>query len=190
MAATASPWFIWSMRQPGLHEQPWPVAHRPFEGEAFGSWFGRMASRYRLTVDELAASAGVPVTSADEQLSWLEVAAPRGGDCAALARLARLSNEVIAALGPQRPLPNREDLPFCHACLFLNALDVTAPFWHAGWLYEQEFVCGQHPDKASWVRRSTLRKHRNMGQLLNYLSYRRRAIDRSRHLDCKDIWRR
>lgn len=60
------------------------------------------------------------VSSAEEQLSWLEVAAPRGRDCAALARLAHLSNEVIAALGPQRPLPNREDLPFCHACLFLN----------------------------------------------------------------------
>jgi len=94
-----------------------------------------------------------------------------------------VSYEVIAALGPQGHLPRREDLPFCHACLFLNPRDVTAPCWPAAWLYEQEFVCGQHPGEASWVQRSTLRKHRNMGRLLNYLSRRRQAIDRRRHLD-------
>ena len=184
-AASASPWGISSMWQICRRDRPWPVAHRPFEGEAFGSWFGRMASRYRLTVDELASSAGVTEIFADEQLSWLEVPAPRGGDCEVLARLARVSNEIIAALGPQGPLPSRQDLPFCHSCLFLNPLDVRAPSWPAGWLHGHEFVCSEHPGESSWVGRSTLRKHRNMGRLLSYLSRRRQAANRHRHLDCR-----
>ncbi len=31
--------------------RPWPYAPRPFQDEAFGSWFGRIASRYRMTVE-------------------------------------------------------------------------------------------------------------------------------------------
>ncbi|MCC8396840.1 hypothetical protein LJ656_30080 [Paraburkholderia sp. MMS20-SJTR3] len=33
--------------------RPWPVAHRPFDEEAFGSWLGRIASRYALSIAQL-----------------------------------------------------------------------------------------------------------------------------------------
>ena len=35
-------------------EALWLVTPGPFEDGAFGSWFGRLASRYRMSVDELA----------------------------------------------------------------------------------------------------------------------------------------
>lgn len=31
---------------------------------------------------------------------------------------------------------SRQELPLCHACLFLNPSDVTAPLWTAAWLQE------------------------------------------------------
>jgi hypothetical protein len=33
--------------------RPWPFATRPFDDEAFGSWFGRAASRYKLSIDRM-----------------------------------------------------------------------------------------------------------------------------------------
>ena len=41
------------------HSLQWPVA--PFEDEAFGSWFGRLAAKYGISVLELAQSAGVGI---------------------------------------------------------------------------------------------------------------------------------
>ena len=37
--------------QARVNLRPWPYAPRPFGDEAFGSWFGRVASRYRMTVE-------------------------------------------------------------------------------------------------------------------------------------------
>ena len=36
-----------------MRDAPWPVVPRPFQDETFGSWFGRLALRYRIGVDEL-----------------------------------------------------------------------------------------------------------------------------------------
>ena len=46
-----------AMRRPGKswhtssRLRRWPLAPRPFDEEAFGSWFGRVASCYRMSVD-------------------------------------------------------------------------------------------------------------------------------------------
>src|ERR1700676_465555 len=32
---------------------PWPLAPRPFDEEAFGSWLGRVATKYRISVAAL-----------------------------------------------------------------------------------------------------------------------------------------
>ncbi len=32
---------------------PWPLAPRPFDEEAFGSWLGRVAAKYRISVAAL-----------------------------------------------------------------------------------------------------------------------------------------
>src|SRR6218665_303639 len=53
----------------------WPVVPRPFDDEAFGSWFGRIAARYRIRVDELASAAGV---SLDHEGLWLGGRPPQG----------------------------------------------------------------------------------------------------------------
>ena len=51
------------------HSQPWPVAPRPFDDEAFGSWLGRLASRYRIGVDDLVRAAGIELDNAGLLLS-------------------------------------------------------------------------------------------------------------------------
>ena len=35
-----------------MRDSPWPVVPRPFHDETFGSWFGRLALRYRIDVDQ------------------------------------------------------------------------------------------------------------------------------------------
>ncbi len=50
--------------------RPLPVAPRPFSDEALGSWIGRLASRYRITVHQLDSSFGLGLDLAGA-LSWL-----------------------------------------------------------------------------------------------------------------------
>ncbi len=42
-----------------MPETTWPAAPHPFPDEAFGGWLGRVAGRYGITVDELAAAANI-----------------------------------------------------------------------------------------------------------------------------------
>ena len=82
----------------GSREERWPVVPRPFEDEAFGSWFGRVAGIYRMGVDELASSAGRQLSLRQPDVgNWLAVCAPRGAALQRLADLCRLSPALLAA---------------------------------------------------------------------------------------------
>ena len=158
------------------HSLQWPVAPRPFEDEAFGSWFGRLAAKYGINVLELAQSAGVGVDVGENASTWLGAAVP---GASAVRRLAHLCRMPAAQLGRLRELSqgSAKRFYYCYRCLYLNAADVTAPYWKAQWLGESERPCLLHPDSNSWVTPGHLRSHPNMRRLLRFISRQRYRLE-------------
>lgn len=59
-----------------MRDVPWPVVPLPFADETFGSWFGRLALRHHIDVDELAAQAGVELDFGRDCSRWLATPPP------------------------------------------------------------------------------------------------------------------
>lgn len=148
---------------------PWPVVPQPFDGEAFGSWFGRIAGRYRLSVDELASAAGMGSEEAGGP--WLARQAPQGEALLRLAALCRLPADVIGSMGPSKPISARR-LWYCYPCLDLNVHDVFSPYWRAAWLIQDGAPCAAHQGDDWWIFADSLKNCRNMQKLVR--SIRRR----------------
>jgi len=149
-------------------ERAWPVAPRPFDDETFGSWFGRVASRYRLGVDELAESAGVALRIDATCRGWLTMPPPDEASLQRLARLSRIPSDRLASLGYEGS-PSRS-LVFCHFCLFLNPVAVEDPYWHAGWLLDTNRRCATHGTAFSRMPISVTEGARNLTRLLRRAS--------------------
>ena len=155
-----------------MHKFPWPIAPRPFADEAFGSWLGRVASRYRIGVDELVHAADVDVELGEGD--WLALPAPGERSAERLAALCRMEPEDLARMLPSTR-ENGRRFPYCFGCLILNPQDVTAPYWKADWLAAKAPGCTVHPQRGSWVTVETLRRQRNLRQLVQYISCRQRT---------------
>ena len=171
MAASASRWSISKAQSVSKAEQTLPWAPRPFEGEALGSWLGRLAAAYGLTVDEFAAYAGVTLDCGKDAENWLATSEPSRRDRRRLAALCRLPISQLpdSFMSSSDSRPGR--LAYCCRCLFLNPLDVSAPYWHARWLSSNEREqCPNHGDRYEYIRQSALGQHRNMKQLLRFVS--------------------
>jgi hypothetical protein len=154
-----------------------PWAPRPFAGEALGSWLGRLASAYRMDVDAFAAYAGVSIDFDRTRGNWL-----------ALPPLSRSDNEGLRALCrfPEGDLPEPyhadgpAKLGYCRRCLYLNPLDVTAPYWQARWLLDTDSPwCRTHSQHYEYTSRKVVRDHRNMRRLLRSISRRSAALERA-----------
>ena len=113
-------------------ESAWPMVPRPFANEALGSWFGRIAARYRMNVDELAAAGHLHLDFGDRCREWLLMPPLNTADRVRLAFLSGVRERLL-------PLPYtgpavskvKTRLAFCEKCLWLNPLDVAAPYWKA-----------------------------------------------------------
>ena len=160
-------------------EERWPVVPRPFEDEAFGSWFGRVAGIYRMTVDELASSAGLQLKLGQPEVgNWLAVGAPQGAALQRLADLCRLTPALLEGLGSPALVSNRADGAwYCHTCLFLNPIDVTSPYWKTTWLKGHGLPCDAHGRRTEFVSAGSLAAHRHMPGLLKFISHRRKRRD-------------
>ena len=157
-------------------ERALPWAPRPFAGEALGSWLGRLAAAYVMDVDEFAAYAGVSIDPDRARANWLALPSPAPADCERLAGLCRLP---ICEL----PAPYEAETParlgYCHRCLHLNPVDVTAPYWQAGWLTDANTRhCAVHGQRYERTTLSAVREHRNMKRLLCFISRTRAAQER------------
>ena len=158
------------------HSQPWPVAPRPFDDEAFGSWLGRLASRYRIGVDDLVRAAGIELDIDLDVCRWLDTPAPAQRAAVQLGQLCRLSPVTLRQMLPAAR-SERPTLAYCYQCLIMNRLDVTAPYWKAAWLDADGPPCTVHLERASRVTTTAMRTNRNMGNLLGYLYRQRRQSD-------------
>lgn len=126
-------------------DQPWPVAPRPFPDEAMGSWFGRLAARYRMSVAEFALQNDIKLPKLTAYVGWLLMPPLSQASVDRIAELARLSPERIQAIQtPSEWITHRWKLPLCPICLFLNPQDITAPRWLRDWLAPDYVPCQLH----------------------------------------------
>jgi hypothetical protein len=121
------------------------LAPRPFDEEAFGSWFGRVASRYRMSVDWTCEVNQLgplpPLTNA----GWMLFAPLNDITLRTLANLARLEVARLAQIQTLADwmMPGKR-LPYCCRCLVMNPVDVTAPRWKRAWLDPTARLCDEH----------------------------------------------
>lgn len=154
-----------------MRDSPWPVVPRPFADEAFGSWFGRLALRYRIDVDELATQADVELDFGRDCSHWLATPTPTGSSLRRLGVLTRIDREELRLLGGVK---ERDDtFWFCERCFFLNPEDVTAPYWKSGWLMKPERKCSTCGRDCASVSSRVLSRRKNMRSLQHFISKRR-----------------
>ncbi len=164
-----------------MHESTWPATPRPFPDEAFGGWFGRVAGRYGITVDELAAAANIRLDLNPGGSGWLAAGAPARRSMRQLAALCRLTPDEVEGL--RRPAPFGVGLlAYCYHCLVLNPRDVFSPYWREAWIGSSESPCREHKHWVGYISPKDLQQKRNLPRLLRMLERRWQLIQRERRL--------
>ena len=64
--------------------------------------------------------------------------------------------------------------PYCFRCLMINKLDVMAPYWKAAWIGVNAADCALHLQRGTCVTVETLRRERNLWEVVRYISRRQR----------------
>ena len=152
-----------------MPESAWPAVPRPFVDEAFGGWFGRVAGRYGITVDELGAAANIQLNLYPDGSGWLAAGAPAGSSMRRLAALCRLAPAEIEALAKTGTV-RAGGLAYCYRCLILNPQDVCSPYWKDSWLDDSRPPCYEHLSWVGCVSPVDMRQNRNLPRLLRTLS--------------------
>lgn len=163
-------WGTWPCEPPA-----WPVAPRPFAVEPIGSWLGRVAARYRMSVDELAQMYDLELDFDRPNNAWLVPLRIEQATVDRLARLARVEADDLNALQwlPIGSAP-RTHLAYCPVCIFLNPLDVTSPCWKREWLDASATWCSIHAQPLRRLSITSLRTCSNFDRLLCVISRRER----------------
>ncbi|WP_184048785.1 TniQ family protein [Paraburkholderia sp. MM5384-R2] len=158
----------------------WPVAPRPFYEEAFGSWLGRVAARYQLSVGtlwEISVSEEMPVLGT---AGWILFPAISRSALPQFATLARLDDGRLSHLQtPPAWLADRRCMPYCFRCLVLNDADVSAPRWKREWLDPTAEFCSVHHRPLETVPASVFRVSNHFDAALGAISrYREKCLFR------------
>lgn len=174
----------WEIKPPA-----WPVAPRPFAMEPIGGWLGRVAARYRMSVDELAQMYELEIVFDRLSSTWLHVSTIGEATVEKLAALARMNVAVLNALqwpltAPAPPAtatataPQRQ-LAYCPSCVFLNPLDVESPCWKREWMESATTCCQIHTQQLQKLPIASVRRCGNFDHVLRVIS-RREASRRER----------
>ena len=149
-------------------DQPWPIAPRPFPDEAMGSWFGRLAARYHMSVSDFAKHNDIKLPTLERSVGWLLMPPLADKAIDRIAELARLSRDRIDAIQtPGEWITYRLKLSSCPICLFLNREDITAPRWLRDWLAPDYIPCQVHQTPTITVGAVYIEQCRNFTDVLN-----------------------
>ena len=151
-------------------ETPLPLVKRPFPEEPLGGWLGRLAGFYKMGIDELAWNLGLNLGLDDGCHDWLILPQQSPENLDRIGHLTRIDPEVLRALEVDKSWnAARHQYRFCRTCLFVNAIDVTAPRWIRDWLNPDFEVCPEHGEMEELERRD-LSDHRNLSSILKLVS--------------------
>jgi len=168
-------WGKWPCEPPA-----WPVAPRPFAVEPIGGWLGRVAARYRMSVEELAQLYGLELAFDRPCNTWLLILRIGEATINRLATLARMDSADLIVLQPLQCGPALQpQLAYCPTCVFLNPQDVTSPCWKRQWMDPAETSCPIHAQSLQRLPITSLRMCGNFDHLLRVVS-RREARRRER----------
>jgi hypothetical protein len=160
---------------------PWPLAPRPFDDEAFGSWLGRVAAKYRISVGALWEMSVDESCPRFENVGWILF--PRIGQITLdrLSMLARLDGNKLSRIQtPTQWITPRHRLPHCFKCLVLNDADVSASRWKREWLDPAERYCRVHYSALETVPANLFNTSPNFTGALRAISgYRARCKHRA-----------
>lgn len=135
-----------------------------------GSWIGRVAARYRVSVEQLCDDGGIELDTSGN-LGWLMPVQLPSEQLRRLARLARLDSGRLSAI--EAPSSWRRDRIWAHYCatrVFLNPADVTAPRWKRAWLDPGAARCDVHDMQLETIPARSVRAARNFEHLLRMVS--------------------
>ena len=158
--------------------RPLPVAPRPFEGEVLGGWIGRIASRYKLSVNVFERTFELDLGLRGGR-GWLLLDHLPGEALTRLSSLMRMNRDDIGAIAvPPAVAGVRKSLWYCPRCVFVNVVDVTAPIWRRDW-FDPEMT---HCPADGWAFRAipsgAALACRNLDQLIALVGrYERRLRD-------------
>jgi hypothetical protein len=137
-----------------------------------GGWLGRLASRYRLPLNRFAEHYGLELPLTATRAGWLLLPPLPERTLKQIARVVRTSIALLDAIQtPAAWITRRQCLPVCGACLFVNPVDATSPYWKRAWLAPDALPCEIHDEEAHWVDVEHLRPCRNFAQALKVVGY-------------------
>lgn len=156
--------------------RPLPFAPRPFEAEVLGGWIGRIASRYRMSVQAFAATCELDLQMPGGR-DWLLMPKLQPEMVSRLAVLTRISTQgIIDIRVPLHWEGPRTHFCYCARCVFLNPLDVTAPIWRREWLDQSLSACPIHGDEFQTLQAGRVLACTNLDKLLDLVSHRERDM--------------
>ena len=153
--------------------RPLPWAPRPFRDEAFGSWIGRLAGRYRMSVVLLNANLELGLQF-DGPLRWLLPSAAGAESIARLSKLTRLGEARIPTLASYDPDDPSQCALYCPRCVFLNHAEVESPYWREAWLTPGAAVCKTHRLPLATLKGRLVRRSHNLPHLLKHVGRQER----------------
>ncbi|WP_407691501.1 TniQ family protein [Robbsia andropogonis] len=145
----------------------WPFFPRPFDEEAFGSWLGRVATKYWISVTALWKMSVDQPSPHLEKVGWIPFPCVEQSARDRLSSLARLNGDRLDRIQTSAEwISPRRRLPYCFKCLVLNDADVTAPRWKLEWLRPGEQYCSAHRWELETVPANVLNNSPNLGRAL------------------------
>ena len=148
--------------------RPLPWAPRPFGDEAFGSWIGRLAGRYRMSAALLNASLELGLEF-DGPLRWLLPSAAGEESIARLSKLTRMDEANLPTPSPYDASNPARSALYCRHCVFLNPAEVESPYWHQVWLAPGAAVCQIHRLSLATLKGGVVRRSHNLPHLLKHV---------------------
>lgn len=159
-----------------IESRPLPVAPRPFEAEVLGSWIGRLASRYQMSVQEFAEAHQLELDIPKEG-GWLMMQALPKRSVNVLAALTRLHDKQLQHLAiPALHTESKPLFRYCPRCVFLNPLEVAAPIWRCEWLDPTVVACPAHVIAFNTLHYRAAMACKNLDQLLRLVSRREQQL--------------
>jgi hypothetical protein len=158
---------------------PWPVAPRPFEHEAIGSWLGRVSTKYRISVSWLwASSVSKPFPSLGNA-GWIMFPPLDAATIACLSVVGRVDAMRLQEMQtPAEWMETRCQMPYCFTCLTLNHADISASLWRKEWLHPEARCCSVHNREFDAIPAGVLRSAANFHGLMHAISIHRKKSDR------------